>query len=131
MRAIISAAAFLMTACVAVPPGSAPSSQTSLDRRTVERIESGLALAEDLATVGVHDSKAMNRNARVRVRGLDCSPPDDVGVICTYEASRCLQDESDANGDGWCPRTTRFLRTPDLPNQLGTGNGWTADRPDP
>ena len=131
MRQIMPMAAFLMTACVAIPQGRAPASGARLDRRTIEHIESRLALAEDLASVGVQDSEEMNRNARVRVRNLACSPPAGAGVVCTYEASRCLEGEIDQNGDGWCRRTTRFLRTSDPWERVGTINGWAAARPDP
>jgi hypothetical protein len=92
------------------------------DRRTIAAIESGFALREDLRTVGVVDSETMNRNARVKVRGVSCAPTGGA-AICTFEANRCLTGESDDAGDGWCRREAETSQS------LIVSRGWTIDRP--
>jgi hypothetical protein len=98
------------------------------DLRTIEAIESGFALQDDLLTVGVGDSEAMNAAARVRVRRVQCRPAEGATAWCTYEASRCLSGEADPDGDGWCRRRTRFLADLGISPSLATSGGWTIDR---
>jgi hypothetical protein len=98
------------------------------ERRTVEEIESGFALQEDLMTVGVVDSDEMNRNSRVKIRRLSCTPTSPQEASCTYEASRCLEGETDGNGDGWCRRRANFQVDFAIGHSLTRSRGWTIDR---
>ena len=79
------------------------------NRRTIEAIESGFALQDDLLTVGVGDTAAMNAAARVQVRRVRCTPREGAAALCSYEASRCLAGEKDEDGDGWCRRQVTFV----------------------
>ena len=130
MRQVAFAVALLATAACA--PRSARDGLHMADgfsHRTIARIESGLALAEDLETVGVADSKTMNRASRVRVRNVGCRSVEGSAVTCSYEASRCLYDELDPDGDGWCRRARSFVRVSGYANPLTSVNGWTVDGP--
>lgn len=123
------AAIYLATAIVA---GCATNDRSALypSNLTIARIESGHALLQDIKVVGVADSATMNDNARVHVRNVACSASA-ADAICDYEASRCLEDETDTDGDGWCRRTARFIKIawPSDPFQsVMIDKGWTVDR---
>ncbi|MGZ8284538.1 MAG: hypothetical protein ACXWUQ_02810 [Allosphingosinicella sp.] len=94
-------------------------------RRTIEEIESGHALREDLLAGRIADREAANAGPRVRVRGVACYPWDGE-AHCSYEASRCLEGERDRNGDGWCRRSARFLFG--IGDHLTIVRGWAMDR---
>lgn len=97
-------------------------------RRTIEAIESGFALQEDLMAVGVVDSEEMNRNSRVKVRRVSCTPSEGA-ALCSYEANRCLDGERDEDGDGWCRRKARYQIAVGIDHSLTVSRGWTIDRP--
>jgi hypothetical protein len=94
-------------------------------RRTIEEIESGHALREDLLAGRVAAGDASNAAPRVRVRRVACNRWDGE-AHCTYEASRCVEGDSDRNGDGWCRRRARFLFG--LGDHLTVVRGWAMDR---
>lgn len=95
------------------------------DRRTIEEIESGYALREDLLAGRIAEGDAAIAGRRVKVRGIACYPWEGE-AHCSYEADRCLEGETDKNGDGWCRRRARFLIG--LGNNLTVSRGWTIDR---
>jgi hypothetical protein len=113
-------------------PGCATARQsTTPSASTIARVESGYALLQDLSSVGVADSAAMNRAARVRVREVSCTADGIDAAICAYAADRCLEGESDPDGDGWCQRSARFVRVrhAQSPGQAAMlVRGWTVDR---
>lgn len=94
-------------------------------RRTIEEIESGHALREDLLAGRVGGADAPDAGPRVRVRRVSCYPWDGM-AHCSYEASRCVEGESDRNGDGWCRRSARFLFG--IGDHLTVVRGWAMDR---
>ena len=94
----------------------------------IAQMESGWQLDEALRTVGVVESAALNREARVSIRDSDCSLAADGAAACTYESSRCLNGEQ-PGADGWCLRTSRFVRTTEVPPGLTSAGGWTLERP--
>lgn len=97
--------------------------------RHVANMESGFRLLKNIELVGVYDSKAMNREAKVRIRSLNCEPQAFSGTaVCKYEANRCLETEVDLNYDGWCARTSQFIRDPTSVAPVSSG-GWTLQRP--
>jgi len=93
---------------IALSGGSEPSDIPT--RHMIAKIESGLQLYENIANVGVGDSASMNRASRVKVRAVTCRAESNKTAICSYEANNCRTHERDENGDGWCQRTTRFVR---------------------
>jgi hypothetical protein len=98
--------------------------------RTIAQIESGHQLLADLTVVGAYaDPDELNAESRVRVRNATCRATDRAAANCKYEASRCLANETDIDGDGWCARTSKFLK---VDGQPGLGevvvNGWALDR---
>ena len=118
--------AFLLTvtACAGVPDVALPSA------RTISKVESGHQLLADLTAVGAHtDADVLNAESRVRVRNASCRAADASAATCRYEASRCLDDEIDTDGDGWCARTSRFVK---VGGQRGIGDvvvkGWAIER---
>jgi hypothetical protein len=76
----------------------------------IAEIESGVQLLEDIKTVGVGKGVSMNRASRVKVRAVNCVAEPEQRALCTYEANRCREGESVENLEGWCRRTTRFIR---------------------
>jgi hypothetical protein len=114
----------LITCGATVEPPLAPS------QKTIASIESGYALLEDLARVGVADAATMNAASRVKVRNVRCNLEAGDVAVCSYEASRCLNVEADVDGDGWCARTTSFAR---ISQARGIGDvmvgGWALDAP--
>ena len=84
----------------------------------------------DLTVVGAYGNpEAMNAASRVKVRNARCSPTGSAAATCRYEASRCFSTERDADGDGWCARTSKFVR---VDGQRAIGDvvvrGWALDR---
>ena len=78
---------------------------------TIARIESGTQLVRDLTVVGAYgDPAEMNAESRVKVRRVECVPLGADAAECSYEASRCIDAETDSDHDGWCARTARFAR---------------------
>jgi hypothetical protein len=113
--------------CTTTPaePAAIPSA------RTVARIESGYALLRNIEVVGVVDSASMNAAAKVRVRRVACTPAGPSAALCDYEAGRCLDDEDDSDGDGWCRRSARFVRVDRAADPFHVTmihRGWTVDR---
>lgn len=127
MRHIVTATAVAaLTACT-----TTAGQQIVPTRSTVARIESGYQLVRDLGSVGAYaDPAEMNRESRVRVRAVACTNPAAGTAICKYETNRCSIRETDADGDGWCPRTSKFVR---LKYPRGIFDvivaGWTLEQP--
>jgi hypothetical protein len=94
-------------------------------RRTIEEIENGHAFREDLLAGRVAGAEAVDAEPRVRVRRVACNRGNGE-THCSYEASRCLERDSDRNGDGWCGRTARFLFG--IGDHLTVVRGWAMDR---
>jgi hypothetical protein len=81
-------------------------------RRTVEKLESGIAFWDEAAMVGlpgVIGASDAGRRWRVRVRQLSCQPSKD-DVSCSYETRPCLDALTDAARQTWCTRERRFIR---------------------
>ena len=98
--------------------------------RTIAQVESGRQLRADLTVVGAYtDPDVLNAESRVKVRHASCRAIDRAAATCSYEASRCLAEETDTDGDGWCARTSRFVKVDGRP---GMGDvvvkGWALDR---
>ena len=129
MKRLPVTALLLVAACAATPvtETSAPSLVPSL--KAVAYMETGYMMDHNLREVGVYESEAMNRDARVRVRNLTCTPLADGTATCTYDASRCLPDELAAEQIGWCRRTAHFIRSTSVPPELWSDQGWSLDRP--
>lgn len=98
-------------------------------RRTVERLERQLMLEAIIASVGVVDTKSMNRNARVRVRALSCRPTGHGDATCSYETDRCQGEEISRDGRRWCRRETRFQHLGSTASTIIGVDGWMIDRP--
>lgn len=116
----------ILAGCVASGSGVTPS------RYAVAQIESGYALLQDVGKVGVADSATMNAGSRVKVRNVTCMRSGSDAAICDYDADRCMDTERDVDGDGWCRRTSRFLRVSEPADPFHIAmiyNGWTLDRP--
>lgn len=98
--------------------------------RTIGLVESGHQLLADLTVVGSYtDPEVLNAESRVTVRNVSCRATDRAAATCSYEASRCLAQETDIDGDGWCARTSKFVK---VDGQRGIGDvvvrGWALDR---
>ena len=119
-----------IAACLLLAPAAGALAVAEVPSRgDVAEIESGLALLGDMQVVGIGDSAAMNRAARVRIRKLACAPSGKNSARCTYDADRCLAGEHDA-GSGWCRRTAQFVRV--TPSSITPGisrRGWAVVRP--
>lgn len=70
----------------------------------IARIETELALIEDLQTVGVAHSESMNRAARTRVRNVSCITVAPGAARCAYESTRRIY------GNEWTARRRVFLQ---------------------
>ncbi len=95
----------------------------------VAQIETGFLLLSNMTIVGVADTESMNRMSRVQVRDVVCRFVTGQGPVCTYSADACLENEADLDGDGWCFRESRLVRTTGLsPSMPLSSSGWTIDR---
>ena len=95
-------------------------------QRTIAHLETGRTLLDNLQIAGAaHDTETMNSEARVDVRKVSCTVTDLTSATCSYEANRCTASENDVDGDGWCIRTSDFVRT-DSRRSVGdiVVNGW-------
>jgi hypothetical protein len=128
MRLFLPTLALLAASCAHSLPEDEPATN-AIGRRAIERIERGFALSEDLEAVGVTDTAEMNRNSKVKVRNLLCQPAGADAATCSYDASRCLVGEGDADGDGWCRRTRTFVRTEGYSGSLTAADGWDVPQP--
>ena len=91
---------------------STSGSLTVPTQSTVEGIESGLQLVRDLEVVGAAvEPSELNAQSRVRVRRVACVSLGANLAQCAYEVNRCTEGERDNDADGWCQRTSRFIRT--------------------
>jgi hypothetical protein len=90
--------------------------ETVPGRATIAGIETGLALLENLRTVGVYDTKTMNRDARRKVRKIDCKPRGTDGATCSYEVDHCAP--------AWCQRTNHFVRSVEKFPTVPAYRGW-------
>ncbi|MBI1683899.1 hypothetical protein [Caulobacter hibisci] len=86
----------------------------------IARIETGLAVLQDVEIVGVGDSEGINHAARTRVRDVRCSTSEAGRAVCRYEAAR-LGPAAD-----WRERRQIFVRRAPRPGELGA-NGWTLE----
>ena len=127
MRLVI-AAPLLLAACAGTPPPNGAGDALLPRAKAIAEMESGYQLYVSLRTVGVYESAAMNRDARARVRNVSCAPASGGAATCSYQADRCLDDEQ-PGADGWCRRTSRFVRTTQVPPGPTSARGWTLDRP--
>lgn len=112
MRVWAMIAALGVSGCAtAQPPPSADA---------IARIETGLALLEDVQAVGVGDSEGMNRAARTRVQHVHCSLPQPDRAVCSYERAR--------RGPGQQPQKQQrvFVRREPAPGEPGA-NGWALE----
>ena len=116
-----------LSGCVTHPVPVVPST------RVIESIETGYLLLKNIEGAGVSDTESMNAEARVAVRNVECTLVEPRMAVCEYEASKCLDGESDPDADGWCSRTSRFVRVdhPEYPFHVAMiYKGWTVDRAD-
>ncbi|WP_447727544.1 hypothetical protein [Sphingomonas koreensis] len=94
---------------------------------TIARIETGMALMQNIESAGVYDTDSMNRDARTRVRRVQCAPALPGGLTCTYEVNRCF-DETDGKLDGkrprWCQRRNHFVRSDEKSQSARIYRGW-------
>ncbi len=108
---------------------TADSGEAFPSQRTIAQMESGRRFFDNLEMAGAaHDTQTMNAAARVVIRKVHCGATSAASATCTYETNRCTTAENDADGDGWCVRTSKFVR---VDNQRGIGdvlaNGWGFD----
>jgi len=99
-------------------------------QRTIAHLETGQRFLDNLALAGAaHDTHTMNAEARVDVRDIRCGVTGSSSAMCSYETDRCTTAESDPDGDGWCARTSKFVR---VDSRRGIGDvidsGWGFDR---
>ena len=95
----------------------------------IAEIERGRGFLDNLVAAGAaHDAQTMNAEARVGVRNVRCSVTGPDSATCRYETDQCAIAESDADGDGWCARTSKFVRV-DRPRGIGdvVDRGWGFD----
>ena len=86
----------------------------------VARIETGLALIQDMQEVGVSESSGMNRIAHTSVRNLRCTVREPAVADCTYEARRT------AFPSQWEPRRRTFVRSDGLVSGAPQAHGWMS-----
>lgn len=86
----------------------------------IARIETGLALREDMSVVGVGDSRGMNRIARTTVRNVRCISPEPGLADCAYEARRV------ASPADWEARRRTFAREDRAAPGAAHAGGWVA-----
>lgn len=121
-----------ITVAVALTACSTMSGQRIVPTQsTIARIESGKQLVRDLGVVGAYgDPAVMNAESRVRVRLVTCTSLGANAAMCSYEANRCLATETDSDGDGWCFRTTKFVRIKYVRVPFDViVRGWASEQP--
>jgi hypothetical protein len=120
--ALAGAVALAVAGCATLPP-----QQPLPSLRTVTGIESGVALLDNLRTVGVVDTGAMNAASRVHLRRFGCWPDGSAAAAaCTYETDHCLSGYFAALPDGWCRRTRRYVRAVADSQDPASADGWKA-----
>lgn len=88
----------------------------------IARIETGLALLDDLQAVGVADTESMNRAARTRVRNVRCASPEVGKAVCTYDTARF------GPGEAWVARQRSFVQREWVsPGEPGA-DGWSPEK---
>jgi hypothetical protein len=121
------------TGCVLTAALAGCASAQTPSPRTIEAIEGGYFMLLDLKGGGVAPIDVLNAGPQVKVRDVSCRASGRTTAVCTYTVDRCLAVESDHDGDGWCRRTEKFVRTgtPSDPYRaLLVNNGWTVDHPE-
>lgn len=112
----------IWTVIVAVIISSCASATPQPSVGTIARIETGLALLEDLQAVGVADSESMNRAARTRVRNVRCASPEVGKAVCTYDTARL------APGEDWVARRRSFVRQERIGPSEPSAGGWVPEK---
>ena len=112
MRIWIVIVASLVSGCGSV--GLQPSAGA------IARIETGMAVLEEVQVVGVADSRGLNRAARTQVRNVHCALSGPGLADCTYEARRM------ASSEDWEGRRRAFVRREQVAPGTPQANGWVA-----
>jgi hypothetical protein len=116
MRGWMLLLAVSLTGCASAgaQPGAEPGA------RAIARIETGFSLLEDLQSVGVAQSEAMNSAARTQVRNIRCTHPEPARADCLYEAARQTRPQE------WTERSRSFVRVAHPDPRLPNADGWTV-----
>ena len=87
---------------------------------TVARIETGLALIQDVQEVGVSESSGMTSMARTSVRNLQCTAREPAMADCTYDVRRT------ASPSPWEARRRTFVRSDGPASGAAQADGWVS-----